>query len=110
MSLDSKLICKDLFWTCLIIYYQTALQHPAEYHSAILVVNVVGGMLEPAKKHLSDLCMVTAPSTTPHQIKLTKKQKKRQKKKAELILVRGREQRRVRAEYLKVWYQISCAR
>ena len=32
------------------------------------------------------------------------------KEKAELILVRGREQRRVRAEYLKVWCQISYAR
>ena len=37
------------------------------YRSAILAVNVIGGMLEPAKVYLSQLCTVltkTVPQTT----------------------------------------------
>jgi hypothetical protein len=45
------------------------------YPSAILVVNVIGGLLEPARMYLSQLCM-TNPNFAP-----TKKSRKEKKKK-----------------------------
>lgn len=45
---------------------------------AILVVNVVGAMLEPAKKHLSGLCMVAPPAI---EVKVHEKQTESKEKK-----------------------------
>ena len=48
--------------------------------SAILAVNVIGGMLEPAKSYLSELCIEQARIPT-NQIKTEKPTKRRNKKK-----------------------------
>mmetsp|Transcript_27431 Transcript_27431/g.54889 ORF Transcript_27431/g.54889 Transcript_27431/m.54889 type:complete len:207 (+) Transcript_27431:223-843(+) len=46
---------------------------------AILVVNVIGGMLEPAKKYLSDLCVVSIERTESKLASDTKKTRKKKK-------------------------------
>ena len=48
--------------------------------SAILAVNVIGGMLEPAKTYLSELCIKPARIPT-NQVKTEKPTKHRKKKK-----------------------------
>jgi len=50
---------------------------------AILAVNVIGGMLEPAKRHLSEFCMATPKAGTKSKepVGETKKQEKGEQKK-----------------------------
>ena len=48
--------------------------------SAILAVNVIGGILEPAKTYLSELCIKQASIPT-NQVKTEKPTKHRKKKK-----------------------------
>lgn len=51
--------------------------------SAILAVNVIGGILEPAKTYLSELCIKPAriPTIPTNQVKTEKPTKHRKKKK-----------------------------